>query len=470
MKRGLASNQRFRPARGATGEAWRGLLNQAIGAHQKGDLDAAEHLYKKVLGLKIAQPDAMHYLGVLCHQRGRSDEAVELIRAALEATPNHPDAHNNLGNVLKESGRLAEAEASYRRALACSPDHHNARANLAVVLEAQNRVDEAFATYRALLERAPHDAHAHWMLGRALCDHAECVEDMQRAVQCFHRAFELDNRNLAVLQHLAMTLYALKRKEEAREVYRDWLSRDPDNPVPRHMLAACGGAPVPSRAGDEYVRDTFDRFASSFDQQLLQYLDYRAPQVLVGALKGVLPDASGTLAVLDAGCGTGLCGPLLRPYARRLVGVDLSAGMLEKARQRGDYDELAEAELTAYLQQHAGAYDLVASADTLVYFGDLAPVFTAARETLRPGGWLGFSLEANEGEGIELSASGRYRHARRYVEDALRAAGFADLRIAADSLRKEAGQPVASWVVLARRPTDAAGANMAATGMGNPQA
>ncbi|MGH8147486.1 MAG: tetratricopeptide repeat protein, partial [Rhodanobacteraceae bacterium] len=116
MKRGLASNQRFRPARGATGEAWRGLLNQAIGAHQKGDLDAAEHLYKKVLGLKIAQPDAMHYLGVLCHQRGRSDEAVELIRAALEATPNHPDAHNNLGNVLKESGRLAEAEASYRRA------------------------------------------------------------------------------------------------------------------------------------------------------------------------------------------------------------------------------------------------------------------------------------------------------------------------------------------------------------------
>ena len=28
------------------------------------------------------------------------------------------------------------------------------------------------------------------------------------------------------------------------------------------------------------------------------------------------------LDVLDAGCGTGLCGPLLAPYARRLVGVD----------------------------------------------------------------------------------------------------------------------------------------------------
>lgn len=471
MKRGLANVHQYRrPARGATGEAWRGLLNQAIGAHQQGDLDTAERLYREILGLKIAQPDAMHYLGVLCHQRGRSDEAVELIRAALEITPNHPDAHNNLGNVLKESGRLAEAEASYRRALACSPDHHNARTNLAVVLEAQNRLDEAFATYRAVLERAPHDAHAHWMLGRSLCDHAECIEDMERAVQCFRRAFELDSRNLAVLQHLAMTLYALKRKQEAREVYRDWLSRDPDNPVPRHMLAACGGAPAPSRAGDEYVRDTFDRFAASFDQQLLQYLDYRAPQVLVDALKSVLPQAAGKLDVLDAGCGTGLCGPLLRPYARHLVGVDLSAGMLEKARQRGDYDELAEAELTAYLQQHAATYEVVVSADTLVYFGDLAPVLAASFAALRLGGWFGFSLEAHDGEGIELSASGRYRHARQYVEDALHAAGFVDVRMAADSLRKEAGQPVASWVVLARRPMDAEGANMSATSMGNPQA
>jgi predicted TPR repeat methyltransferase len=469
MKRAAARIPMPRPQRRAADGAWRTRLNQALQAHQKGDLDTAERLYKKVLGQEIAQPDAMHYLGVLCHQRGRSDEAVELIRAALEATPNHPDAHNNLGNVLKESGRLAEAEASYRRALTCSPDHHNARVNLAVVLEAQNRLDEAFATYQAALERAPHHAHAHWMLGRVLCDHAECVEDMERAVQCFRRAFELDGRNLAVLQHLAMTLYALKRKDEAREVYRDWLSRDPDNPVPRHMLAACGGAPAPSRAGNAYVRDTFDRFASSFDQQLLEYLDYRAPQVLVDAFKRVLPKATDTLDVLDAGCGTGLCGPLLRPYARRLVGVDLSGGMLEKARQRGDYDELAEAEITAYLQQHAGSYDAIASADTLVYFGDLAPVFAAAFAALRPGGWFGFSLEANQGEGIELCASGRYRHARRYVEDALHAAGYVDVRIAADSLRKEAGQPVASWVVLARRVPDGEVANMASKCMGNPQ-
>ena len=53
--------------------------------------------------------------------------------------------------------------------------------------------------------------------------------------------------------------------------------------------------------------------------------------------------------MLDAGCGTGLCGPLIAPYARRLVGVDLSERMLAQARARDVYDELVKGELTAYL-------------------------------------------------------------------------------------------------------------------------
>ena len=61
-------------------------------------------------------------------------------------------------------------------------------------------------------------------------------------------------------------------------------------------------------------------------------------------------EASRSLDVLDAGCGTGLCGPLVAPYARRLVGVDLSERMLARA---GDAERLRRAgqgELTAYLR------------------------------------------------------------------------------------------------------------------------
>lgn len=435
---------------------YRTVLKRAMQAHQADDLDTAERLYREVLELRAAQPDAMHYLGVLCHQLGRSDEGVRLIEAALKITPKHPDAHNNLGNIHKECGRLAEAERAYRKALECGPDHYNAQNNLAVVLEAQERPEEAFEAYAKLLQKAPRFAQGHYLMGMFLRNYAQNIEHIEQSVQCFRTAYELDPRNVRALEALGVSLYALHRREEAAQVYRDWLAREPDHPVPRHMLAACGGADAPPRAGDDYVRNIFDDFADSFDEQLLKNLGYRAPQVLAEALAGVLPAPSGNLDVLDAGCGTGLCAPLLRPYARYLTGVDLSGGMVEKARARGGYDVLEMAELTRFLQAHPQTYDVLVSADTLVYFGELQNVLDAAYEALHPGGWLAFSLEAAEGEDdrVDLSPSGRYQHTRRYVERVLTEVSFADVRISVDTLRKESGQPVTGWVVLAQRRAD----------------
>src|SRR5260370_26931297 len=105
------------------------------------------------------------------------------------------------------------------------------------------------------------------------------------------------------------------------------------------MLAALTGEDVPARASSGYVRTVFDRFAESFDEKL-HSLDYRARQLVSAAVAAAFGAGRGDLEVLDAGCGTGLCGPLLRPYARRLVGVDLSSAMLQRAGLRGCYDAL----------------------------------------------------------------------------------------------------------------------------------
>jgi predicted TPR repeat methyltransferase len=173
------------------------------------------------------------------------------------------------------------------------------------------------------------------------------------------------------------------------------------------------------------------------------------------ALAQAFGQAEGALEVLDAGCGTGLCGPILRPYAHRLTGVDLSPGMLARAARLGVYDELVEKELVAWLAERWLVYDLIAAADSLSYFGPLEPVLAALARSLKPGGRLIFTVEhltSGEDAGHRLEPTGRYSHSEPYVRRALEASGLSPRVVLRGVLRHEGGQPVAGLVVLADRP------------------
>ena len=162
------------------------------------------------------------------------------------------------------------------------------------------------------------------------------------------------------------------------------------------------------------------------------------------------------LDILDAGCGTGLCGEHFKPLARRLVGVDLSLEMLKRAGVRKLYDELIMGELTAFVGAVPAAWDLIVSADTLVYFGDLAAAMTAAHRGLRPGGTVVFTLErASEGEapqGFRINPHGRYSHTASYVRRVLSAAGLEPRQLSHVHLRLELKKPVEGLLVVASRP------------------
>jgi predicted TPR repeat methyltransferase len=166
----------------------------------------------------------------------------------------------------------------------------------------------------------------------------------------------------------------------------------------------------------------------------------------------LLPAPAADLHILDAGCGTGLCGPLLRPFAETLAGVDLSGKMLEKASARAVYDELHAAELTAYINESVSAYDVIASADTLCYFGKLEPVFAAAARALKPGGHFIFTVEKTasdkEAAKVTLEHTGRYTHTELYARAALEEAGFEVPRLDTVILRTELFKPVEGMLVV----------------------
>jgi predicted TPR repeat methyltransferase len=426
-------------------------IEKAVSCHRAGKLDKAERIYRRVLASDPDHADALHFMGVLHHQCGRSEKAIECIGKAIALRPDYVDALNNLGNVLKETGKLDAAANVYRRVVELVPGHADAWSNLGVVLRGQGSYAEALAAYAEAIDTDANHVIAWQNRGNLLAK----LDRLDEAVAAYLKVLELQPHDTYAYDLLGKTLYRAGRVEEAVGVYRKWLVVDPDNAVARHMLAACTGNAAPERAPDRYVRDIFDGFAGSFDQ-VLDRLNYRAPRLIAGVLERFYATPDAALDVVDAGCGTGLCGDFLKPLARRLTGVDLSPGMLAKARGRGLYDQLLEAELTAWLATQANACDLIVSADTLVYFGELVPILSAACGAIRPGGLLIFTLEKTDTtenvSGYRLDPSGRYSHTDEYVTSALAQTGLQLEGIDCVVLRQERAQDVAGMLVTARKP------------------
>ncbi|HEY6514250.1 MAG TPA: tetratricopeptide repeat protein [Burkholderiaceae bacterium] len=427
-------------------------LRQAIGALREERLDEAELALSDLLRRWPGQPDALHFLGVLRHVQGRTSEGVALIRQALQQVPGHVGAWNNLGNVLLESQQLTEAIDAYRSGVAAAPTDPaaaDALSNLAVVHRKLLQWRESEAACREALALRPDFVEAWYNLSLALMGQGK----LHDGLLANSKAITLSPRHLQAREQVIRALMLQGEREQAALLYREWLAEDPDNPVARHQLAACLNENQPERASDAYIELMFDSFAGSFDAKL-EKLGYRAPQLVVDALRQVAGAPQAALDIVDVGCGTGLCGPLLRPWARRLAGCDLSVGMLRQARSRGVYDQLHKAELVYYMDTQPAQFDAVVSADTLCYFGALQAPVAAAKRCLRSGGWLIFTVEAlpdRDATPHRLQASGRYSHGSAYLRATLTDAGFHEVELRAEVLRQEASLPVAGWLVTARR-------------------
>ena len=204
-----------------------------------------------------------------------------------------------------------------------------------------------------------------------------------------------------------------------------------------------------------YVRDIFDVFAPDFEQ-VLHSLEYRAPDLILGFLRDIYGEKKHPkMRILDAGCGTGLCGVFLKKYAsfRGLEGVDLSAGMLREAAAKKVYNKLICREITDWLNNVKARYGLVVSADVFTYIGDLENLFSALFGALKKNGRVIFTVSENSLNDSDwfLHISGRFLHRREYIEKLLLQTGFELEKISREKLRNEGNSEVWGYVVAARK-------------------
>ncbi len=355
------------------------------------------------------QAKAFFLQGLAHYQAGEFEAAVRQFGASLSLVPGRPSTLTNLGASHLKLGQPAVALEYLDQAVAQEDGNAEAWGHRATALAELDRLEQALASVEKALALDPAAGPAWSLRGSLLRDLGRPAE----AAPCFEQA----------------------------------IARGADPELNRYFLAGVTQAPVPPAPPRHYVEQLFDSYAEGFDTHLVEVLRYRAPQVLAQGLQGRHFDNA-----LDLGCGTGLCAPLLRPLARRLEGVDLSANMVSQARTTGLYDQVSQADLAEHLASTPQRHDLLLAADVFIYVGALEAVFAGAARVLQAGGIFCFSLEASDGPDLVLRPSLRYAHSERYIRMLAQQHGFSAETWARHPVREDQGQPVAGlFAWLSRR-------------------
>ena len=336
--------------------------------------------------------------------KGKAHEAARDLRARLASGRGGVLARVTLVKALLAAGEIEAALAEAREAVSLNPGLPQTLAVLGEALLAAENLPAAIGELQRALRHDPDHAEARFLTGRAWTEAGEA----EKALEIFARL-------------------------------------DPATPGLGAWMERAESMKKAARSDPGYVRHLFDQFSADYDARMREQLSYAAPEILRD-LAGMMMHGRDALDVLDLGCGTGLAGAAFRPLAARLDGVDLSPAMIGQARAKSLYDCLQVGDIETVLAAPGRAYDLIIAADTLVYLGDLAPAFHAARSRLKGDGYFLFTVEAGTAD-FELGPKRRWRHGEAYIRRAAAEAGLKVMGLVAASPRREAREPVDGFAV-----------------------
>jgi predicted TPR repeat methyltransferase len=408
--------------------------------------DAAIESYRRALKIDPNYAEVSNNLGTVLKSQGKFAQAVKSYQNAIRLKPDYGEAHNNLGNALRNQGNPQDAIASYETALRLKPNFVDAHNNKGNALRDLNRPKQAIECFATALLLNPNYVQAHNNTGNALRDLGRDKD----AIASYRKALLIAPDFPDALRNLATCLHATGETDAAMLAFERVLQVAPSDTTAQHFLAALSGQSTTS-APRGYVTNLFDGYAPRFETSLVDTLGYKTPAVLRALFDAYVPRSAPINNAVDLGCGTGLMGDILRPRVKTLVGIDLSSKMVDIAKEKAIYDQLIVDDLTAGLNACAKTFDLFVAADVLVYLGDLNGLFKAVRQAANPKAHVLFSTEHHAGpEDYKLLPSGRYAHARTYVEQVSMEAGLDLVAFETSDLRKEKNTLVVGGIYLLR--------------------
>lgn len=141
----------------------------------------------------------------------------------------------------------------------------------------------------------------------------------------------------------------------------------------------------------EQLMDAYKDWAANYDDDTVGNFGYVAHIASARALDAVLGEKQAR--ILDAGCGTGLVGEVLREFGYgNIDALDYSQEMLEEAEKKQVYDKLFLADLSKPLDIADNAYDAVVCTGTFTFGHVDASAFDELIRITRPDGFFCFTI------------------------------------------------------------------------------
>jgi predicted TPR repeat methyltransferase len=392
-------------------------LQRAMNLHQAGQVHEAAQMYRAMLRANPSHFEALYSLGLVQVQTGQVEEGQNLLAQALRLNPQFAEGWCARGLVLMQLQRRQEAILCFDRALSILPGFIEAMSSRATALLELDRLDDALSAFDRVLALKPDHAISWNNRGNTLV----AMRRLEEAVESFDKALALNPGLETAKNNRELALLELKK-----------LTR-----LPASMSRAL-----------------FDDFSSHYDETMLDKLGYRGHEHVRALAERVITGLRAPMRILDLGSGTGLVGEAFKDIAAggRLDGIDLAPRMIEAARARGIYDDLILGDLETVLAEPGPGYDLILSADTMIYIGDLALTFAGARNRLVPGGFYIFACESKADGDWEQTDANRFRHSEAYMRSEATRAGLEFAGIMECALRSESGAPVPGFAVALKKP------------------
>lgn len=452
-------------------------LHLANALKQQGLFNQAADVLQKTLTQFPDYIAAYNNLGTVYFALGKWDEAIASYKTAIDKQANYVDAYYNLGLAYSKKNAFEDAIRTYKTLLDYAPDHFPARFHLACIYMQQNQLDAAIAEF--LIISSVHAYHFETESNLATCylrlgnlksarqHYINAIKihptdtqllfnlgyistqlgDTDQAIQFYQRTVQANPDLFAAHNNVGVAFLAKGHPEFALHHFQEALRIQPNNKTIAYTVQMLSQNQRLLAAPPDYIQSLFDAYADHYETHLMKALDYQIPKDFMGVLSGFIKK-SHPLDVLDLGCGTGLCGVGIKPYAKSLIGVDISQNMLDVALQKKLYDQLIQADFMNWLPDHTKAFDLIMAGDVIVYIGDLTTLFQEISRALRDSGLFIFNAEINETDDYKMNQSGRFSHSKRYIETLAKQFAFKIVKYQTSTTRLQNNEPVPGHLFL----------------------